>query len=112
MAAPSRTADGQARKRALSRYPEEPDAGGFFVRGRREPDRSWQSVPCECGDCLQRPEKASKFASREEGVQHEATALHARRAAWRNLAPKPLAEGDTRSSAQRSELLKTLFQLH
>ncbi len=90
---PSQTADAQARKRARRRYPEQPDSDGFFVRGRKEPDGSWTSVPCTCADCLRSPAPATAFTTAEEGVQHELVALQARRATWANLAPEQQALG-------------------
>ncbi len=93
MTHPSQTADAQARKRARRRYPEQPDSDGFFVRGRKEPDGSWTSVPCTCADCLRSPAPATAFTTAEEGVQHELVALQARRATWANLAPEQQALG-------------------
>ena len=93
MTHPSQTADAQARKRARRRYPEQPDSDGFFVRGRKEPDGSWTSVPCTCADCVRSSAPATAFTTAEEGVQHELVALQARRATWANLAPEQQALG-------------------
>jgi len=87
----SNTADAQARRRASGRY--RANADGLFVRGRMEPDGSWTPVPCSCSACLQSPEPATKFASQDEGVEHEMAALQGRRATWKNLAPKQQALG-------------------
>ena len=70
-AAPSQTADAQAWKRARSRYPLEPDDDGFYVRGRREEDGTWTPVPCVCSKCLEAPLPMVKFATVDEGMDHE-----------------------------------------
>ena len=88
---PSTTADAQARRRASGRY--RANADGLFVRGHMEPDGSWTQAPCSCSACLQSPEPATKFASQDEGVEHEMAALQGRRATWKNLAPKQQALG-------------------
>ena len=84
----------QAQKRARRRYPQLPDADGFYVRGRKEKDGTWTPVPCSCAECLRAPAPAAKFFTVEEGVQHELGALRARRDTWKNLAPADRAMGD------------------
>ena len=105
--APSQTADAQALKRARSRYPAQPDNDGFFVRGRNEKDGTWTPVPCACPDCLKAQTPAAKFATAEEGVQHELAALQARRGTWRNLTPEQQALG-THVSAEQHAARETI----
>ena len=83
----------QAETRARKRYPRLPDADGFYVRGREEKDGTWTPVPCPCAHCLRAPAPAARFATAEEGVQHELGALRARRDSWKNLAPADQAMG-------------------
>ena len=80
-----RTGDTQAAWRARRRYPLHPDSNGFFVRGRKDKDGSWKPVPCSCVECLQASAPVEKFATAEEGVQHELAALQMRRDRWKNL---------------------------
>ena len=62
-------------KRARQRYPKERDNDGFYVRGRRENDGTWTPVPCPCAKCSQALAPAARFATVDEGVQHELAAL-------------------------------------
>ena len=90
------TADAQAKRRARSRYPARPYVDGIYVRGQKAGDGTWTPMPCSCAECLQAA-PATRFATLEEGVQHELAALHARRATWRNLAPAKEVEKGQKS---------------
>ena len=89
---PSRTADGQAQKRARSRYPEEPNEEGLFVRGNEVKGR-WVPQPCNCSQCLESGEPAEAFRDVEEAVAHELAALGDRRKTWSNLKKEDRALG-------------------
>ena len=89
---PSRTADGQAQKRARSRYPEEPNEEGLFVRGK-EVEGRWVPQPCNCSLCFASGEPAEAFGIVEEAVAHELAALGDRRKTWSNLKKEDRALG-------------------